>query len=468
MANILIIDDDKILCDMMSRRLSDLGHDVVYALTLREGIIKAATTDFDIVFLDVHLPDGNGLKALPNIKEVPSTPEVIIFTGEGDPDGAELAITSGAWDYIEKPLSLEQMMLSLVRSLQYREEKKRRGEAKTVLKRDGIIGTSPQLAKCLDLAARAANSASNVLITGETGTGKELFARAIHQNSSRFHKNFVVVDCTAIPTTLVESILFGNVKGVYTGASKTREGLVEQADEGTLFLDEVGELPFIVQKSFLRVIQERQILPIGGKKEIKVDFRLIAATNQNLDEMVQNNQFRSDLLFRLRAHKIELPPLRKRKTDIKELLFYYINKTCESHGAETKGFSPEFLEMLMAYEWPGNIRELFNTLEEVLSDALNEPTLFPYHVPTYIRANVARTSLNTSNKYKDKSPSVDIMKNFVYENFPTIKGFRNSMESQYLQKLIQLSDGRKKKACRLSGLSRTRLFELLKKHNISS
>ncbi len=328
------------------------------------------------------------------------------------------------------------------------------------------IGASPQLASCLDLVARAANSTSNVLITGETGTGKEIFARAIHQNSPRCHNNFVVVDCAALSPSLVASILFRNVKGAFTGADKAKEGLVKQADEGSLFLDEVGELSFSVQKSFLRVIQERQILPVGGKGEIKADFRLIAATNRNLDEMVINDQFRKDLLFRIHTHKIELPPLRARTSDIKELVIYYTPKLCESYGTETKGFSPEFMEALMIYEWPGNVRELFNTLEDVLSIARDESTFFPYHLPAYIRAKVARTSLTNSKRHKVESPGVDILEDFAHERFPNIKDFRSVMERQYLQKLIQLSDGSKKEACRLSGLSRTRLFELLKKYNI--
>ncbi len=465
MASILIVDDDKTLCDMLSRQLGDMGHAVQQALTLKNGLTKAASEAFDVVFLDVHLPDGNGLKALSEIREVASIPEVIIFTGEGDPDGAELAIKSGAWDYIEKPPSAEQLRLPLVRALQYREEKKKRKQT-TVLKREGIIGTSPQLEACLDLVARAANSDSNVLITGETGTGKELFARAIHQNSPRCHKRFAVVDCAALPGSLVESILFGNIKGAFTGADRPKEGLVKQADGGTLFLDEVGELPFLIQKNFLRVIQERQFLPVGAKEEVKVDFRLIAATNRDLDEMARNDQFRSDLLFRIRTLRIELPRLRKRTADIKELVVYHANKLCEAWGTETKEFSADFFEALEAYDWPGNVRELLNALEEVLSVARHEPTLFPYHLPAYIRAKVARTSLSTSKRDKEDLSSSDTLRDLTGENFPKIKDFRSAMERQYLQKLTQLTHGSKKEACELSGLSRTRLFELLKKHDI--
>ena len=467
MAAILIIDDDKTLCEMLCRHFGDMGHDVGYALDLKAGLAKVASQEFDVVFLDVYLPDGDGLKALPKVRKARSKPEVIIFTGEGDPDGAELAINSGAWDYIQKPLSMKQMTLPLVRALQYRVEKLKKKQ-KTILKHDGIIGTSSQLEACLDLVARAAGSDSNVLITGETGTGKELVARAIHQNSPRCLKLFVVVDCAALPESLVESTLFGNVKGAFTGADTERDGVIKQSDGGTLFLDEVGELPFQVQKSFLRVIQERQFLLVGAKREVKVNFRLIAATNRNLDEMVQEGRFRNDLLFRLRTHKIELPSLRARRSDIRELAVYHLNKICESYGIETKGFSPEFLEAIMTYEWPGNVRELFSALEEVFSGARHEPTLFPYHLPTYIRAKVTQSFLNTANEHEDESPSVDFPANFDNGNFPKIKEFRSATERQYLRKLMQRSHGSKNEACRISGLSRTRLFELLKKHNLGA
>jgi len=251
MEDILIIDDDKTICEMLSSLIQSMGYDVTYSLTLKSGLEEASAGAFGVVFLDVRMPDGNGLDMLHEIRQVPSSPEVIIMTGQGDPDGAALAIKSGAWDYLEKPSSIEEMTLPLVRALQYREEKKAR-MPKMALKREGIVGSSPQLAACLDLVAQAANSDANVLIEGETGTGKELFARAIHENSSRANGNFVVVDCTALPETLVESVLFGHKKGSFTGADKTQDGLIKQADGGTVFLDEVGELPLSAQKTFLR------------------------------------------------------------------------------------------------------------------------------------------------------------------------------------------------------------------------
>jgi two-component system NtrC family response regulator len=257
MATILIIDDDHLMSETMTRMVRRLGHETLSGATLAEGLALAASHECDVVFLDVRLPDGNGLDALPRIDALPCHPEVIIMTGFGDPNGAELAIKSGAWDYIEKSSSVKEITLSLERALQYRQQKNAVTQNRTVaaLKRSQIIGNSPKLNACLDLVAQAAGSDVNVFITGETGTGKELFARAVHENSQRARGNFVVVDCTALPETLVESLLFGHEKGSFTGAEKSRDGLVRQAHCGTLFLDEVGELPLPLQKAFLRVLQ---------------------------------------------------------------------------------------------------------------------------------------------------------------------------------------------------------------------
>lgn len=466
MAKLLIIDDDPRINDLLTHIVKNMGHNATCAVTFQEGLKEALSGAYDAVFLDVGLPDGDGLEALPKIQEADSAPEVIIITGYADPDGAELAIKSGAWDYIIKPFSMERTTLSLIRALEYR--KKKAKQIPVALKRDGIVGNSHKLNTARQRIAQAAASMANVFIVGETGTGKELFARAIHQNSSRALKRFVVVDCTVLPESLVESILFGHERGAFTGADKTKDGLIKQADGGTLFLDEVGELPLSTQKSFLRVIQERRLRPVGGKHEIDVDFRLISATNRNLDEMVRHGRFRSDLLFRLCALNIELPPLRERTGDIKDLAMYYTNKLCQIYSVERKEFSPEFLEHISVYEWPGNVRELFNSLEEVLSVARNEPTLFPHHLPSHIRAQIARTSVNAAVSHKDDSTSVYPLEDIDHQSFPKITDFRNDMERQYLEKLMSVASGSKKEACRLSGLSRTRLFELLKKHDIST
>ncbi len=467
MPNVLIIDDDQTTNEVFSTIVQKLGHNASSAFTIGEGLKQISSDEFDVVFLDVHLPDGNGIEVIPKIREADSVPEVIIVTGFGDPDGAELAIKNDAWDYITKPASIESLTLSLNRALDYRKEKKSK-KLPVVLKRKGIIGKSAKINAILERVAQAAGSRGNILIVGETGTGKELIARAIHENSPLSHKRFVVVDCAALPESLVESILFGHEKGAYTGADKEGDGLIKQADGGTLFLDEVGELPLSVQKTFLRVIQEHKFRPIKGDSEINVDFRLIAATNRNLEEMVNQGHFRSDLLFRLQSLYIEPPPLRDRPEDIKELAIHHINTLSEIYATETKGVSHEFLEALTIYNWPGNVRELFNTLEEVLSAAMQDSTIFPYHLPTNIRAKVARMSVDVAEKHPPTSASFPSIDNIDNKNFPKIKEFRSSMDREYLQKLLTVSRGSRKEACNISGLSRTRLFELMKKYDISS
>ncbi|HBH86286.1 MAG TPA: Fis family transcriptional regulator [Syntrophaceae bacterium] len=460
MAHILIIDDESCFTDMLSTMVGDMGHHVTSAYSIEDGMQKASMQPFDIVLLDVQLPDGSGLDLLPKIQALPSSPEVIIITGYGNPDGAELAIKNGAWDYIQKPFSIYTMTLLLVRALQYREAK-HSNRMPFLLKRCGIVGNSNKMESCLELLASAAANEANVLIMGETGTGKELFARAIHKNSKRAQNSFIIVDCAALPSTIVESVLFGHEKGVFTGADKHRDGLIKQADGGTLFLDEVGELPLSTQKAFLRVLQERSFRPIGSKMEIKSDFRLVAATNRNLEDMVNTGSFRNDLLFRLRTITIELPPLKEHIEDIKELVFYYIAKLCGRYGNDIKGFSPDFLEALITYDWPGNIRELVHTLERALAIAHDESTLFPKHLPMdirikLVRANIEPVEANTSKKQAAGRAL-----------FLRMEDFRKNMDKEYLHDLIARVGNNIKEACRLSGLSRSHLYSLLKEYNIS-
>jgi len=466
MANILIIDDDRAVCKALVGVVNRIGYDAAYAVTLKEGLNRVSSELYDVVFLDVRLPDGNGLDALQEIRRSPSSPEVIIITGEGDPDGAELAIKSGAWDYIEKPLSIEVMTLPLMRALQYWDELCIR-KPPVAIKRERIIGDSPEMKHCLDLLAQAAQSDTGVLITGETGTGKELFANAIHENSIRCRHNFVVVDCAALPKTLVESVLFGHEKGAFTGADRSSEGLVKQADGGTLFLDEVGELPMSIQRSFLRVLQERRFRPVGGSREIESDFRLIAATHRDLDQVVQDGKFRQDLLFRIRSIVIELPPLRERAKDIKQLAMYFMTKFCDRHKIATKGFTPEFNEALAVYTWPGNVRELDSSLKSILTTAGDAPILYPKHLPTYIRAKMARASVGK----KDKVTKGQEEKDRSAETLEKFKDFRAmtlaAAENAYLRNLMSITQWNIPAACQMSGLSRPRLYALLKKHEIT-
>lgn len=463
MANVLIIDDDQMFGEMLFELVKTLGHEAHIALTLKDGLQTVTAGKFDVVFLDVRLPDGSGLELLPQVRETPASPEVIIITGAGDPDGAELAIKNGAWDYIEKTSSIKQMSLPLVRALQYRQEKQLR-KPPVALKLEGIVGHSPEMRACYDLLAQAAGSDANVLIYGETGTGKELFAQAIHINSPRSNRNFVVVDCAALPATLVESALFGHEKGAFTSADRAQVGLIKQADGGTLFLDEVGELPLEMQKAFLRVLQERRFRSVGSRYETESDFRLVAATNRDLDQMAEKGLYRKDLLFRLRTLSIDLPPLRIRLDDIKDLILFHISRMCEGVGIGPKGFAPEFLEALLAYDWPGNVRELFNTLDGALAEARYEPTLYPKHLPNQIRIKVARAAMSHENLANGN------LENFPIKTLPKLRDFRQAaiaeVEKQYLIDLMSLTDGNIQEATRIADLSLPRLYALLKKNGI--
>ncbi len=463
MANILIIDDDRLICDWIAKVVTELGHSAFYAHTLQEGLRKAQSEPFDIVFIDVRLPDGNGLDIIPEIKTSRFFPEIIVITGIGDPDEAEIAIKSGAWDYIEKPASIKAIKLPVIRALEYRAERKS-GKPPMVLRRAAIIGNSEKLNASLALLAQAANSDANVLITGETGTGKELFAKAVHYNSLRAKRNFVVVDCTSLPETLVESVLFGHARGAFTGAERSEDGLIKQADGGTLFLDEIGELPLLIQKRFLRVIQEHSFRPVGGRQEIRSDFRLVAATNRNLEVLVQEGRFREDLFFRLRTLVIESPPLREILEDIPALTEYYVSSLCARFGIVPKGASPEFWDIVSEYQWPGNVRELIHALEKALISAKDEPILFPKHLPTYIRIQVARNSFlkkpagQGEPESQTSAPKVP----------PKLKEIRKAAvseaERRYLKDLSSFVGGDNDKACRISGLSRSRFYTLLRKH----
>jgi two-component system NtrC family response regulator len=471
MAKILIIDDEETMCQSLSLVGRRSGHDTICANTLAAGLEKAWSEPVDLIFLDVRLPDGNGLEMLPRLAQTPSRPEIIIMTGFGDAQGAELAINSGAWDYIEKGSSVKDITLSLVRALEYRKQKTSLGGQAGVvaLKRENIIGNSAKLTACLDLVAKAAGSETSVLIFGETGSGKELFARAVHQNSKRADQQFVVADCASLPEMLVESLLFGHEKGAFTGAERAREGLFSEANGGTLFLDEVGELPLTMQKAFLRVLQERRFRPVGSNRELESDFRLVAATNKNLNQMVQVGLFRSDLLFRLSSFVIELPPLRERKDDIKELARYYMDKFCERYGLSPKGSCPEFMETLLAYTWPGNIREFCNTIERTVIAAREEPVLFAQHLPAPIRIQVAQRGVRQHETQTIPNPKVDIPTTSPSE-LPRLNDFRETVyaqaEKQYLVDLMALTNKDISAACRLSGLSQSRLYALLKSHEL--
>ena len=478
MTNILVIDDDIEACETMASLITRQSYTVDKAHTLSKGLTLAQSNEYDLVFLDVFLPDGNGLDILPDLMAIPHSPEVIILTGKGNPDGAELAIKGGVWDYLLKPTSVKDITLSLNRALKYREEKK--GHAThpdTPL--EGVIGTSPGIRASLKLANKAARSDCNVLITGETGTGKELFASIIHNNSRRAPANFTVVDCTALTESLVESTLFGHKRGSFTGAQLDKIGLIKAADGGTLFLDEVGEMPLSIQKVFLRVLQEKQFRPIGSTKEQTSNFRLIAATNRDLDQMAEEGQFRRDLLFRIKTMRIHLPPLIQRTGDILELTTFKSKQLCDEFGLEPKQFGDDFTETLVHYSWPGNVRELFNILERSVIDAGNENTLYAVHLPRSLRIEVAKKQIShyegsqkNSENHENATPLAQNISQQIFEDIfdrplPHLKEFKNAAEKTYLSELIRQCDGNIQKIMQTSGLSRSHFYSLLKKYNLS-
>ena len=480
MANVLIIDDDSLINELLVKYIKDMGHQATVAETLSHGVETALSKSFDLVFLDVVLPDGDGLDSLSSIRTAPSEPEVIIITAEASTGGAKMALENNAWDYIVKPFSKNEIRLSVERSLEFRSSRKALSSPENILDRADIVGQSPALVSCLATAGQCAKSDVNVLITGGTGTGKELFANVIHENSLRSRNRFVVVDCASLPEQLVETVLFGHVKGAFTGADVPREGLVKNADGGTLFLDEVGELPLSVQKKFLRVLQERKFKPVGSTKEIHSDFRLLAATNRDLSKMVKQDLFRKDLYFRLSAIHIRLPGLQECRSDIKDLTLHYIHRLCENHDIESKGFVPEFLETLKMYDWPGNTRELINSLEKSILAGYDSPTLYPNHLPARVRMPYLKSSMekkrngteNTDFTKKPATPffSINLPEDFLNPVKP-LNQVKNHIlgetEKLYLLNLLESANGDLDKAASLADLSKSHIYNLLKKHEIS-
>ncbi|MCG8563965.1 MAG: sigma-54 dependent transcriptional regulator [Desulfobacterales bacterium] len=465
MAHVIIIDDDPGMNRMLTDLISSIGHRATGAHTLAQGLELVQSTPCDVVFLDVMMPDGSGLDIIQDIRTQEPPPEVIIMTGVGDPDGAETAIRAGAWDYLQKPLSPKKIILPLKRVLQYRDTLKQKNPTPTRLDRDDIKGSGPGITACLEQLARATQSRSGVLITGETGTGKEVFARCLHRNSGQAQGRLVVVDCAALAENLVESTLFGHVKGAFTGAITDRGGLVAQAHQGTLFLDEVGELDLRTQKIFLRVLQEQRFRPVGGKREIQSQFRLVAATHRDLDRMVARGQFRKDLLFRLRTLEIQLPPLRKRQEDIPELATHFMDMSCTHAGLKPKGFSPEFMDLITAHDWPGNVRELAAVMESAVTSGLTSPLLFSSHLPQDLRIQVARGRVDRP------APLAMGAQDPAPQGLPRFKEFRtralDQVEQEYIQCLLDQTRGDMARACQVSGMGRTRLYELMKKHGIT-
>ncbi len=468
-SKILIVEDDPCFREALLRRVRAAGYLGLGTSSVRDGLLAAQEFEPAVICLDVNLPDGNGVEAVGTFADAPGHPEVLVLTGAASPDGAEQAIRSGAWDYLAKAEALDELDSAIKRAVDYHAQQ---GLAvPRALDLGKIVGRSPAMKALYDKLAQASSCEAKVLVTGESGTGKELAAWAIHSNSRRRDKSFVVVDCAALPEELVESMLFGHRKGSFTGAVESRVGLVEQADGGTLFLDEVAELPLAVQKAFLRTLQEKRFRPVGGDREVRSDFRLVAATNRDLDQMVAEGTFRADLLFRLRALHIKLPPLRERGDDVREIALDAVARICEREQGEggAKGLSPEFFHALARYAWPGNVRELLNACEQAVAAAWNHPVLQPVHLPVELRASVVRAGFFVPRSEPQLSVPTAAPADGGGAPGPlaTLEDHRHASTQHYLEDLLRATRADVTEACRISGLSRSRFYALLKEHGLA-
>ena len=367
--NVLIIDDDEILRRLLARELERSGHGVDHAGTAAEGLAKASTGEPDVVLLDLMLPDLSGIDVLQRLRAERPATEVVVLTAHGTVDTAIRAIKLGAYDYVQKPYRLEELELTVERAYQRRRLSLENARLREVvipgLLGPDFVGCGQAFEDMQRLIAKVAASDSTVLVRGETGTGKEMVARSLHRLSPRRDEPFVVVDCAALHDNLLQSELFGHEKGAFTGATQLRHGLFEAANGGTLFLDEVGDVSPAVQAGLLRVLESSSFRRLGGNNEVKVDVRLVAATNRDLERLMRENHFRQDLYFRLKTIHIDVPPLRERTGDIHCLTETFVdrhNARCGTH----KQLTPRALDALCRYDWPGNVRELRHAIERAM------------------------------------------------------------------------------------------------------
>lgn len=473
MARILVVDDDALVRNSFSRLFRDEGHEVLTAASLEEGLAMAAS-GVDLVYLDLNLPDGEGVRAIDDLVSSPGTPEVIAITGMGFGYGAQQTIESKAWDYITKPASPQVIRQSLESVLAYRRHAYA-DKPVSVFDRCGIIGDSPSMQRIYNDLDKASRTEATVLLRGETGVGKELAAHAIHQNSSRKDGPFIVVDCSSLTASLIESTLYGHVKGAFTDARSDRTGLIAAADGGTLFLDEIGELPPSLQKSFLRVLQERRFRPVGANREQSSDFRLVAATNRDLESMVRKGIFRSDVLYRIRAVEIVLPPLKERPEDFEFLVAHFIRQTSDRYGFEAKTPSEELLRVVRSYGWPGNIRELKNVIESAVIQSGDGPTIYPKHLPNHIRlafiGQNCEPSLGPERSYGITAQSQSQPLQDSANTMAVIQPFnvyKTTRDREYFKALIHTTGRDVSRASQLSGLSIPTVYRYLAQFGLSS
>ncbi len=442
--HLLVVDDDPVTVNLLKEVLSKEGYDVTTALSGEEAIAHGTDKIFDIVITDVRMGEKDGMGVLKSFKKMAPETTVIMITAFGSIETAIESIREGAFDYISKPFKLEEIKFTVQRALEQKrllkENRFYRQELLSKYQFNNVIGRTPQMFQVYKTIAKVADTKSTVLLYGERGTGKELVARSIHYNSLRNDRPFIPVDCATLVETLMESELFGHVRGAFTGAHSAKRGLLEEADGGTLFLDEVSNLSLSMQTKLLRFLQEHEIKRVGGTESIKVDVRVIAATNQSLDPLVKSGTFREDLFDRLNVVSITLPPLRERKEDIPFLANHFLQKFTEENKKSISHISPEALEILLQYSWPGNVRELEHTIERAVIFSMH-PMILPEDLPRNMFEEMKET--NT----------------LPLEKLLPLK----EIEKRYVLQVLEETKGNKKKASEILGIDRTTLYRILEK-----
>lgn len=447
-ARILVIDDEESMCNFMEIMLSKQGFDVDTTTSGPDGVELVKNQNFDLVIADLNMPQMTGIEVLKKTRSFKAEQEFIVMTAFASVDTAIEAMKEGAADYITKPFKVDEIMLVIEKSINRRKLVKENTTLKKQLQGDNsfenFIGRSEAMTKVKKLAKRIASSDSTVLIRGESGTGKDLVARAIHSLSPRCSGPFVSINCAALPETLLETELFGHVKGAFTGAIKDKDGLFKVATGGSFFLDEVGNTSLALQVKLLKVLEEKIITPVGSTKPINVDIRLIAATNSDLEEDVRQGRFRADLFYRLNVIPIDLPPLRDRMEDLPLLIDFFIGKYCGKANIPAKGITEAALEVLRGYSWMGNVRELENIIERAI--LLNRTTtLEPVDFPERLSAT------SDISIVQDADPLT-----------PTLE----SIEKAYIHFVMSQTDGKKSEAAKILGIDTSTLYRKIQRYDL--
>jgi two-component system response regulator AtoC len=442
--HLLVVDDDPVTVNLLEEVLSKEGYGVTTALSGEEAIALGMENVFDMIITDVRMGEKDGIEVLRSFKKISPETTVVVITAFGSIENAIEAIREGAFDYVSKPFKLEEIKFTIRMALEHRrllqENKFYRQELLNKYQFKNVIGRTPQMFHVYKTIAKVADSKSTVLLYGERGTGKELIARSIHYNSLRNNRLFIPVDCASLVETLMESELFGHVRGAFTGAHSAKKGLFEEADGGTLFLDEVSNLNLSMQTKLLRFLQEHEIKRVGGMESIRVDVRVIAAANQPLEPLIKDGKFREDLYDRLNVVSITLPALRERKDDIPLLANHFLQKFSQENNKNISHISPEALEILFQYSWPGNVRELEHTIERAVILSTH-PIILPEDLPRKMFIETRGTEILPA----EKSLSL------------------REVEKRYVLKVLQETGGNKKKASEILGIDRTTLYRILEK-----